>query len=384
MMAIGVLNEPPKRTAFADVSNSFKANASRDDSAVSGKSIPSQDFVKVIAPQDKPASGAFLGPARRPLNAPAIKAPINAQTIAQPVHTIPTVPQVQQQQLQAAIKRTFSKRGTTIYKDTSDVEQQPQAPRQPAAPTAPVHQSLGPRHHKSQPQLKADQPNLRRTQSRYISVEAPETVITSDQIYQDAPEEQLPEDSKLIYAEFLKVITETESIPAHEVSKATEDAFDRLNHSLPAPPTVSEPEEYWEEEEEEIYDEQGYTTAHSYHSRGDNTTGGATTVLLPKITNKVKKELAEAKVLVESNRTLEEIDDELWDTSMVAEYGDEIFAYMRELEVSLNSSYCLASFPLCTRSYNRIVLLHCILSFALFIDLIASPAVAYATISVTS
>jgi hypothetical protein len=106
---------------------------------------------------------------------------------------------------------------------------------------------------------------------------------------------------------------------------------------LPAPPLVSEPEEYWEEEEEEVYDDQGYTTAHSYRSRGDNTTGGATTVLFPKVTNKAKKELEAAKEIVENARTAEDIEDELWDTSMVAEYGDEIFAYMRELEVSLPS-----------------------------------------------
>ena len=104
-----------------------------------------------------------------------------------------------------------------------------------------------------------------------------------------------------------------------------------------SPPLVSEPEEYWEEEEEEVYDDQGYTTAHSYRSRGDNTTGGATTVLFPKITNKAKKELEAAKEIVENARSAEDIEDELWDTSMVAEYGDEIFTYMRELEVSLSS-----------------------------------------------
>jgi hypothetical protein len=102
---------------------------------------------------------------------------------------------------------------------------------------------------------------------------------------------------------------------------------------------VSEPEEYWEDEEEEIYDEQGYTTAHSYRSRGDNTTGGATTVLFPKVTKKVEREIAAAKELVERSRTQDEIDDEQWDTSMVAEYGDEIFAYMRELEVSFCKSF---------------------------------------------
>ena len=45
---------------------------------------------------------------------------------------------------------------------------------------------------------------------------------------------------------------------------------------------------------------------------------------------RVKKELAAAKDVVESSRSVEEIEDEAWDTSMVAEYGDEIFQYMRE------------------------------------------------------
>jgi hypothetical protein len=121
---------------------------------------------------------------------------------------------------------------------------------------------------------------------------------------------------------------------AEEVALQIQREIDREERRLPPLPLVSEPEEYWEEEEEEVYDEQGYTTAHSYRSRGDNTTGGATTVLFPKVTNKVKKELAIAKEIVESSRTLEEIEDEAWDTSMVAEYGDEIFSYMRELEVS--------------------------------------------------
>ena len=48
---------------------------------------------------------------------------------------------------------------------------------------------------------------------------------------------------------------------------------------------------------------------------------------------KVKRELAAAKELIESTRTNEDIDDESWDTTMVAEYGEEIFQYMKELEV---------------------------------------------------
>ena len=96
---------------------------------------------------------------------------------------------------------------------------------------------------------------------------------------------------------------------------------------------IAEIDSCWDDmEEEEYFDAEGYTTARSFRSRGDNTTGGMTTVLAPRITSAVKKELAAAKVFVEQHRTDEDIEDDLFDTSMVAEYGDDIFAYMRELE----------------------------------------------------
>jgi G2/mitotic-specific cyclin 3/4 len=89
-------------------------------------------------------------------------------------------------------------------------------------------------------------------------------------------------------------------------------------------------DEYDEEYEEELY-EGGQTV-----TRGgvtDNTTGGATVVLCPKHTAKTLREIDEARQVVESTRTPEDIEDDQWDTSMVAEYGDEIFEYMRTLEV---------------------------------------------------
>ncbi|KAK3073917.1 hypothetical protein LTS18_014347, partial [Coniosporium uncinatum] len=52
----------------------------------------------------------------------------------------------------------------------------------------------------------------------------------------------------------------------------------------------------------------------------------------PKVTVRVERELAAAKQFVESNKVPEDVEDEAWDTSMVAEYGDEIFAYMKQLE----------------------------------------------------
>ncbi|KAI0550754.1 hypothetical protein F4679DRAFT_541302 [Xylaria curta] len=90
------------------------------------------------------------------------------------------------------------------------------------------------------------------------------------------------------------------------------------------------------DEEEDHYDDRGYTTTHSYRSRGDNTTGGVTTVMFPpRITKKGQTELETARQIVESARTAEEIQEDAWDVSMVAEYGDDIFRYMREQEMNL-------------------------------------------------
>ncbi|KAI0444578.1 hypothetical protein F4803DRAFT_511191 [Xylaria telfairii] len=110
------------------------------------------------------------------------------------------------------------------------------------------------------------------------------------------------------------------------------------NHALPSslldnqvcPPYLSD------SDEEDQYDDPGYTTAHSYAPRGDNTTGGVTTVMFPpRITNKGQAELEAARHIVESGRTAEEIQEDAWDVSMVAEYGDDIFRYMKEQEMAL-------------------------------------------------
>ncbi|KAL4878866.1 cyclin-like protein [Aspergillus karnatakaensis] len=97
----------------------------------------------------------------------------------------------------------------------------------------------------------------------------------------------------------------------------------------------SEPEEYWDDEEEENDEDDGYITARSYRSRSENTTGGATTLLFPRYNQQTKRELALAKQVVEATRTEEDIEDDYCDTSMVAEYSEEIFEYMREQEIKM-------------------------------------------------
>ncbi|KAG9956498.1 hypothetical protein KCU78_g24749, partial [Aureobasidium melanogenum] len=84
----------------------------------------------------------------------------------------------------------------------------------------------------------------------------------------------------------------------------------------------------------EDYEEELYEGSQTVTRGGvtDNTTGGATVVLCPKHTAKTLREIEEARQVVENTRTAEDIEDDQWDTSMVAEYGDEIFEYMRTLE----------------------------------------------------
>jgi G2/mitotic-specific cyclin 3/4 len=349
MLAVGGFKAAAKRTAFGDVSNTAKSLATvHDDSVLPGKSSVHADFVKPLAHQEKPA--AFLRPAQRPLNVAPIKGPLNTTSstsseqvsisaaskapLAAPRHQLPQLP---------PLKRAQSKKLTSIYKDSSAENEQQAKPavnlntRPESAPVPPVHQSLEPRQHKSQPQLKAEQPPIiRKTQNKYFDAQPPsqgsENVSPTEPIYEDAREDQgtISADA---YESYLRLVNEGKE---EESVNATHEKLDRQHRHLPAPPSVSEPEEYWEDEEEEIYDEQGYTTAHSYRSKGDNTTGGATTVLFPKVTNKAKKEIAAATELFLSSRTQEDIEEDEWDTSMVTEYGDEIFAYMRELEVSLH------------------------------------------------
>ncbi|TGO24117.1 hypothetical protein BPAE_0112g00360 [Botrytis paeoniae] len=308
MLAVGGLKAAAKRTAFGDVSNTAKTlTIIRDESAVNGKSA---ETIKPIATQDK--SAALSKPAQRPFNN-GIKAPSTTSTSEQSS----IAPLQKQTQANNTKRNTLAKKGA-VYKDNEDENIQPLA-QKPIASTSSAHQTLGPRHAKSQPEIKAEQPVLRRTQSKQLNNAVDNAEPT---IYHNASEHPLKEN---VNESQLRSIKEKDESAIAEKLKSQKQ--------LPAAPIASEPEEYWPEDEEETYDDQGYTTAYSF--RGENTTGGATTIIVPKVTNKVKKELEDAKILVESVRTQEDIEDEMWDTSMVAEYGEEIFSYMRELENKL-------------------------------------------------
>ncbi|KAH7166162.1 cyclin-like protein [Dactylonectria macrodidyma] len=212
---------------------------------------------------------------------------------------------------------------------------------------------LQPRHHKSQPQLKQQQPTLRRTQSKQLeTVVAKQDIIETSNEDAEAAAMALQEvdyaHTHAAYLDSLYLPTELEAhidakhqddyaeLPAKLTEIAEEEIVVPVSYEGAPLPAMSEPEECWDEEDDEDFDDQdqAYTTAHSFRSR-DMTSGGATTVVPPRVTARVQRELEEAKLEVERTRTQDDIEEELWDVSMVAEYGDDIFEYMRELEIKM-------------------------------------------------
>ena len=270
----------------------------------------------------------------------------------------------------ANTRKVITKKNTTVFKDNA-LAKPIQVEEDLSKPVA-VKSSLDPAPAEHVPQLNSDVsgqvdehlPKLRRTKSRPIAgaesgdnvplldlSKSPEQApaIRSDGVYID---NGIPDQLQQYLTELEKdpqstnIHEDAVPLPAVTEMRGNNEDLDKLRDSHVIPPapepsrkhrltSISEPEEYWDEEDdEENCDDDGYVTARSCKSRGDSTTNGATTVLFPKMNQKVRKELAAAKDLVEGSRTLGDLEEESWDTTMVAEYGDEIFQYMKDLEVS--------------------------------------------------
>lgn len=365
MLNAGGLRLAAKRTAFGDVSNTANVSRpSKDDSVIGGKGDYNA-LEKTIPAQQERRTTALLRPAQRPLA--ASKALLN-------VPNYPSQPPLLevQQPLQALVqtanmRKVVTKKSTAIFKDPALTQLELSMPdlhkvHTSAAPAAPVHRELPARQQTKETDAYQDsQPGLARKQSEHTSQQEPQEKATVTSATQTSSKEPLALRSDGVYIDEqgqvqpydyvdpveladigpagknLKVDQEApkpnsrtsleQVLDTHPVKQQSEAA----RKSTLAP--VSEPEEYWDDEGEENYDEEGYVTARSFRSRGDNTTGGATTVLFPKVSQKAKKEIAAAKHMIEGSKTVEELEDEAWDTTMVAEYGEEIFQYMKDLEV---------------------------------------------------
>jgi len=346
----GVVKAGVKRQAFADVSNVVRPlQVTRDDTALRGKNVvePIKE-VKQQQQENKPSQ--LLRPAQRPLSVAGLKGFLNNLTSSNPKSVNVDV-QENVQPVANIARPTISKRTTTVFRE--DDQPMPVPQREPLVQQRPAATNIISRTVST---FSQKQPVDQIQQVQKVAAYEPRMDV--------APQVQLPEyhdmrsdgvglyDSNLLPEihtdpSFFEPLDIYEDAAAHLVPE-TELVHPATQQHIPAPIEshhllpVSELEGYWEEEGyDEQYDEEGYTTARSLRSKGDYTTGGTTVVLAPRITAKVEQELAEARdVMFQVKSANEQEDDESWDTSMVAEYGDEIFDYMRKLEVMQTSSSC--------------------------------------------
>ncbi|KAK5993250.1 G2/mitotic-specific cyclin-4 [Cladobotryum mycophilum] len=326
---------PAKRSAFGDVTNVSKALGARDE--FKSNKMPTTTIIakhansavsinKENAPYPK---DSFSRPAQRPA---ALTTKPKVFTENRPDLARKTTASVAQES------------AANLYKFDMDIPQQQQQQQHARANAVtnkkmPVFQGsadappLQPRHHKSQPQLKPQQPTLRRTQSKLESThllpeEVGPTRVSTESLGMPAPYHGHSNDHAYLDSLCIPLEPESRVVESHaeDLPAKLADISEEPGNDIPYKegPTLalSEPEECWDEDEDEDYDDQdqAYTTAHSTKSR-DLTIGNATTVLAPE------------SVLVCNP---EEVEEEAWDVSMVAEYGDEIFAYMRELEIRMS------------------------------------------------
>ena len=368
----GALKAAAKRTAFGDLSNTLNTTRpSKDDSTIALKTDGIK-LEKVTLVQDQKKAAALLRPAQRPLSVAGLKGLLGTATHSNnpPAATEPTVEQPLP--LQANTRKVLTKRNAAIYKDSAPTPYEKAVPElhkplPPTLSTTSVHHNLLPQQEPQEAKrveivkesihevggapcavkaevvskIVADESYGLPTFSHDALADGSDGIYLDNngnvQLYQFADSSDFTEPSKTIHEAGVTAVKDHKltnlAINRRELQAIQESQL--LGECRQGYAAVGEPEEYWDEEDEENYDEEGYVTARSFKSRGDNTTGGATTIFFPKMNQKIRRELAAAKTLVENSRTVEEIEDESWDTSMVAEYGDEIFQYMRELEVRI-------------------------------------------------
>ncbi|KAJ4351227.1 B-type cyclin [Didymosphaeria variabile] len=298
-----------KRAVFADVSNVTRQVAKDDIHVGKSKENIILKDTAIVSAKELVKPNALLRPAQRPLNTKT-----NATVAPEPAAALATKPTVIEP---TQNRKALLKKATTIFRE----------PHVDPAPEAATTKPFAELPHDT---VRVEQ--------------APVQPITKECTAVRKQHDGAPVDAQILadVHNTTKVERETRHAHAHvEVQERYEyvDALEekalvleRERSEELAKLQATNEEEYWDEDEDEYYDADGYTTGRSLPSGRDNTTGGVTLVLAPRITAKSKRELEAAKLFVEANKTQEDIEDEQWDTSMVAEYGDEIFEYMHSLE----------------------------------------------------
>lgn len=321
-----------KRAAFGDVSNTAKPiHAGRDDISLAGKK-QTKGAEKAALIVEKKSS--LAQPAQRPMSMAGMKGLLSNVPNAKPIEPSK---QIAMQQQTANTRKILNKRAT-VFKDASE-------PSNNKCEITSKETNTELEEGDNKASLAQASAAAKRTTTKEAATHEEAKPVLEDTEENSIVDSEVDEAEKALLEaddDHCKVQDHSEDpkpreLPAapevpesHRVAKAHRDSAS-TSHA----PAQSEPEDWDEEDEHE--EEDGYITARSYRSRGENTTGGATTVLFPKFTQQVRRELALAEQVVEATRTEEDIEDEWYDTSMVAEYSEEIFEYMREQEVRTKS-----------------------------------------------
>lgn len=291
---------------FADVSNVTRAVAKDDIQVGKSKQNVLKDMA-IVSAKELAKPNALLRPAQRPLSTKT-NGIVASEPAAAPA-TNPTVIEPTQ------TRKALLKKATTVFRET---------------------------HADPAPEVAATKPAAELLHDTVRVEQAPVQPVTKESTVVRKQHDNAPVDNQVLVDVHKASKTETRHAHAHvdvqerfEYVDALEEralVMEKERNDELAKVHGHNEEEYWDDDDEEYFEADGYTTARSIRSRGDNTTGGVTLVLAPRITTKSKRELEAAKLFVEANKTQEDVEDEQWDTSMVAEYGDEIFEYMHSLE----------------------------------------------------
>ncbi|EFY93254.1 G2/mitotic-specific cyclin (Clb3), putative [Metarhizium acridum CQMa 102] len=368
---------PAKRAAFGDVTNMSKNTVgSRDDAKMAKlQTVTGVSTAALINKENAPyyvnGKDSFARPAQRLSNGLSSKPKVLVAPDTGKKSTTSAVPELAAIASTAVVASNPRPAGVARPRAAHESDREVILPSFRGSFDVPP---LQPRHHKSQPQLKQqNQPTLRRTQSKQFEradfasgkaarssgpdlVGMPSRIVEeqtcADLPYTVAPRQPIEEVNHAASEEYVELAP---SKPSHITEEPQHIPIpSRESHTQ----VLSEAEEYWDEDEDEDYDDQdqAYTTAHSFRSQ-NLTTGGVTTILAPRLTSKIQRELEEARLEVQQTRSLNDIEEEMWDVSMVAEYGEEIFEYLRELETEIQWSMRSVLMDWLVQVHNRFSLL---------------------------
>lgn len=353
-----------RRAAFADVSNTSRVNqAAKDDLALAGTKATLVSLKEVNSEQENSVPTALARPAQRPISVSGISRFLhNFASGSSTTTKASTVDANTELHHPAPLRRAKSKKSTAVLRD---VVEEPQAsfthhndPSLDSKRPEPINcQSDKPSYSTvSRPgsdDLPAPVTSLSGTEEDPAHKLPPLPTSSSDfvdirsdgaPLYPDHDHRPLPSiptssfDSKEIYVDAASYIPEAQSdhaAPASPPLPSSSLIPTQAPHVSNLDPLFELDEHMQKEPYQDHYEDDGYTTARSLKSKGDYTTGATTVLLAPRVTAQVEKEIASARVYMEKSKAIGEIEeDESWDTSMVAEYGDEIFEYMHSMEVS--------------------------------------------------